>query len=260
MEADVLVILDCCFAGYAHKGQSNDRRMYELLAACERDKKTPMPGPASFTHAFIQAVTQLLDQDQCSSFTTAKLIVAMDGRPSKPKLCDRLRKDDGRHIHLAPLDDSCVQEKEKRLQERPPEEANLKLRFSLEQPDLTEDQLRKLGEALPDAFESADIPLRWIEWVKLEKRHPIQLWQKAAKILGRRNSRRKSTPGKLQQQQQEPELLPDTRKRTRSETSSDLAAKRRSRASPRLLEDVPDLGLCTPTRSSVRSRSAASDM
>jgi hypothetical protein len=171
--------------------------VYELLAACEKDKPTPKPGPTSFTQAFIQAVGQLLQPDRCSSFTTAKLMVAMNGRPSQPKLYDRMRKEDGRHIHLAALDGS-PQEKEKRFQERPPEQANLKLRFSLEQPDLTENQLKKLGEALPDAFDNAGIPLRWIEWVKMEKRDPIQLWRKAAKILGQKNSRRKSTPGKIQ--------------------------------------------------------------
>jgi hypothetical protein len=262
-EADVLAILDCCFASYAHKGQSNERRMYELLAACEKDKRTPRPGPKSFTNAFIQTVRKLLDQDQCGSFTTEKLLSGMNDRDSKPELWDRLRKDDHRHIHLAPLDTSCAEEKEKRFQERPREKANLKLRFSLVKPDMSKEQLEKLGEALPGAFETAGIPLRGIEWMKMEKRDPVHILRKAVKTLGKRASRRKSTQEKLKQQEGEEShqqgLMPDAKRRESPEMTIGLTPRKRARTSSFTTDEDPNLGLYTPSRSSVRSRSTASD-
>ncbi|KAF1939946.1 hypothetical protein EJ02DRAFT_407390 [Clathrospora elynae] len=224
-EADVLAILDCCFASNAHKGQSNERRTYELLAACGKDDTTPGPGTNSFTNAFIQTIEKLLDQDSCGSFTTTKLLDEMNGRQPRPKLLNRLHKDDNRHVHLARLDESYAKENERRFQERPPEKANLKLRFSLEKPDASRDQLEKLGENLPRAFDAAGIPLRWIEWVKMEQRDPVQIFRHAVKHVTRnqRNQRHRSNPEMVHQQ----EASPDTRKRTRAEASSLPASKRR---------------------------------
>jgi hypothetical protein len=57
IESDVLVILDCCDAGYLHaRGTSPS---FDYLVACAESKKTHGPGDNSFTSALIWALKEL---------------------------------------------------------------------------------------------------------------------------------------------------------------------------------------------------------
>ncbi|KAI8938545.1 hypothetical protein NX059_004431 [Plenodomus lindquistii] len=162
-EADVLVILDCCFASAAlHKGTNNERRAYDLLAACKAHRTTPRPGEKSFTNAFIKAVYALLGADKSGSFLVKELAEHMDNRDCQPAIHNRLNNEQTGQIILAPLDKFRAQEKEVQFQNRLPERAWIKLHFSLVEPTLSREQLKQLGEKLPDVFEDCHIPLRGI--------------------------------------------------------------------------------------------------
>lgn len=60
MKADVLLILDCCYAGTACRERRNGSNRFELLASCSEDTPTPAPGPRSFTTALIKEIHALL--------------------------------------------------------------------------------------------------------------------------------------------------------------------------------------------------------
>ena len=50
---DIFLVLDCCCAEAAWKETFKARR--DTIAACEKDDTTPVPGPYSFTHFFMEA-------------------------------------------------------------------------------------------------------------------------------------------------------------------------------------------------------------
>jgi hypothetical protein len=79
MDADVLAILDCCYAGGAHKGSTRHTRTYELLAACSKDDTTPAPGPNSFTSRLLNAIEKSLDTPESSPIVTTWLIDNVTG-------------------------------------------------------------------------------------------------------------------------------------------------------------------------------------
>lgn len=60
-EADILLILDCCFSAQAGRGPSRQSRI-ELLAACPMDRMTPLPGPHSFTSALIKILESEINE------------------------------------------------------------------------------------------------------------------------------------------------------------------------------------------------------
>lgn len=63
-ECDVLIILDCCFAGQAARGRSSHR--VEILAAAAMGLRTPSPGQKfpSFTKVFIAELTRIYEEQK----------------------------------------------------------------------------------------------------------------------------------------------------------------------------------------------------
>ncbi|OAL47996.1 hypothetical protein IQ07DRAFT_646192 [Pyrenochaeta sp. DS3sAY3a] len=182
-EADVLAILDCCFASHAHKGHTEDRRVYELLAASAMNQTTRGPGPESFTTALISSLEGLLTKYEGKNFPTRKLMEKINMKRATPSvLWDRLHKCE-RHVQLAPL----TKDKNSsmlRFSERPAEEAWVKLRFSLPQPLLEQSQIEALAHELPEAFERAKIMgLRRIDWLKMEIMGSLSLSAVAASVV-----------------------------------------------------------------------------
>ncbi|KAF2260730.1 hypothetical protein CC78DRAFT_584513 [Lojkania enalia] len=165
-ESDVLAILDCCFASHAHKGYNEGRRTYELL--CPINEFAPGPGPRSFTTALIKSLEELLAELKNRNFTTIKLLDKMNtNRNPLSMLHDRLRKGE-RHVQLAPLEKKNCRANEKSFLSRPPEKAWVKLRFSLKDPELDQNQIEKLARQLAAAFRNSQIGLRKIHWIKME--------------------------------------------------------------------------------------------
>ena len=60
--ADILVILDCCFAGMVFGPLGQSERAYEVLVAADKTDTTPFPGPGSFTATLIAALRWLKSQ------------------------------------------------------------------------------------------------------------------------------------------------------------------------------------------------------
>ncbi|KAF2171493.1 hypothetical protein M409DRAFT_50927 [Zasmidium cellare ATCC 36951] len=58
VDADFLVLLDCCYAEMGVKGLHRYRR--DSIAACAKDRTTATPGERSFTECLLQAARQLL--------------------------------------------------------------------------------------------------------------------------------------------------------------------------------------------------------
>ncbi|KAF2877430.1 hypothetical protein BDV95DRAFT_146937 [Massariosphaeria phaeospora] len=167
-EADVLAILDSCYSSNAHEGYHEENRAYELLAACPRDGTTVAPGPNSFTTALIKSLKELLNEYENRNFTTTKLLEKLNmNRKIPAQLWDQLDKHQ-RHVQLAPLDKRSLEAKAKSFQTRAPEQAWVKLRFSLEEPQLELVQIENFAHQLVAACERAEIPVRRIDWIKME--------------------------------------------------------------------------------------------
>ena len=128
-EADVLSLLDCCYAGnthkgvveeldhegvvevLAHKGVGGERRAYELLVACHRGQNTRGPGPNSFTTRLLDALEYSLDTPKDLPIITTRLEEFINTRASQGwipvMLLDRLDNHIGRHIQLAPVQEGA---------------------------------------------------------------------------------------------------------------------------------------------------------
>ena len=65
--SDVLLLLDCCFAGQAARSRVEQSGGVELLAASAMGVKTLVPGPRSFTRSLIKELKECLEKD---GFTT----------------------------------------------------------------------------------------------------------------------------------------------------------------------------------------------
>jgi hypothetical protein len=72
--ADVLVILDCCYAGVLKSERQpihSSRRKFQYIAACQADQLTTSAGKDSFSRAIIEAFESLATK---AGFTTSELV------------------------------------------------------------------------------------------------------------------------------------------------------------------------------------------
>ncbi|PSN69311.1 hypothetical protein BS50DRAFT_572468 [Corynespora cassiicola Philippines] len=168
IEADVLTILDCCYAGNAHKGYHQERRIYELLAAAPRGEITACPGPNSFTNVLIRSLEESLEE-KGRNFTTLKLQDRINNYREKPiaMVYDRLHKHIQRHVQLVPLE-KVAHRKEMDSQFRPPEKLSIKIRFSLTNTTLSQGQIEDFARNLPDACSKANLLVGRIDWIEMK--------------------------------------------------------------------------------------------
>lgn len=71
LEADVLLIFDCCHAGSLCDLRGGTKGSFEFLGSCTRDQKARSAGPQSFTRALIWALKELAKGEE--AFDTARL-------------------------------------------------------------------------------------------------------------------------------------------------------------------------------------------
>lgn len=167
-EGDALSILDCCFASTAaFKSRAEEFRTYQLLAASSAGSPTSGPGELSFTTALSKSLVELLEESQGANFPVTKLWESINKKRTDQAslIWDRLQKYK-RSVQLAPLDPTRKQDAS--FQNKEPEKASLVLRLSLKVDDLTKPQIERLAAQLPRACQEAQIPVRRIDWVKLE--------------------------------------------------------------------------------------------
>ncbi|KAI0471819.1 hypothetical protein GGR56DRAFT_93512 [Xylariaceae sp. FL0804] len=62
-DADIVLLLDCCFAAQAGRDRRRSRGSFEILAAAAMGVKTPMPGKGSFTSIVIDAIQASLESE-----------------------------------------------------------------------------------------------------------------------------------------------------------------------------------------------------
>lgn len=248
--ADALAILDCCFASTAaFKGRNEEFRTYQLLAASSPNNPTRGPGAKSFTTALCDSLEELLIESKDSTFPVIKLWERINSkRKTEASLIwDRLQRYK-RNIELGRL--ASKSERDASFQREDPEQASLVLRFSLKTRDLEDGKIEKFGHQLPKLCKEVGIPVRRMEWVKLEQRRPSQIFKDVVKQTVRRNVNvRKTSAEHLQPQRR----IPNPKKRSQSDTSSLVATKRRAVESPASLEERFDSGLRTPPNNSLRT-------
>jgi hypothetical protein len=189
MDADVLAILDCCYAGGgAHKGSPRHTRTYELLAACSKDKRTPAPGPNSFTSRLLDAIEESLVAPESSPMVTTRLIDMVNRKKRKNSATseqhDRLSRHDG-HVQLAPVQKFTPKEDEATKSEPTPEKAVVKLRISLAHPELSPEQVKDWGEELLKASQKVNMPVLRIDWLK------VRNFRQAVLLCVQNNSRKR---------------------------------------------------------------------
>jgi len=83
--ADVLVILDCCYAGVlqsARRPTRSARRKFQYIAACRADQVTTSAGKDSFSRAIIEAFESLATKP---GFTTGELVRTLTAHEDFPR-------------------------------------------------------------------------------------------------------------------------------------------------------------------------------
>lgn len=83
--ADVLVILDCCYAGAlqsARQSSRSSRRKFQYIAACRADQLTTSAGKDSFSRAIIEAFESLATKP---GFTTSELVRTLTAHEDFPR-------------------------------------------------------------------------------------------------------------------------------------------------------------------------------
>lgn len=236
VEADVLTILDCCFAGNGHKTPAiglasrknrDSNRICDLLTACDRDKYTPAPGPNSFTNALINTLNRLLDEDPNQCILVTRLVKEINNwYGTDARLFDRLRKEDGRHVQLQPLST-----RKKRLlpfKYEVAERAVVNLRFSLAERDLSQSAIEKWAQELISACNDGVIPIRRIDWIGMERNNPGERFRRVVEMISSDTNKPKERFRRAVKTviENNKEGTGQVRKRTRSDEPSPGVAKR----------------------------------
>lgn len=170
IDADVLTILDACYASNITKSALQTSKKFELLSACGLDQTTAAPGPLSFTRALIDNLKDLLTEYGDKPFNTFHINqrVCMDKRRREcpSHLWYRLQSDS--NILLAPLKATGKRTQHKAIVARNPR-GYLTLRFALRDESLNKEQIEVLTRSLAKAFENKKmIGLKKIDWINIK--------------------------------------------------------------------------------------------
>jgi len=166
--ADVLLIMDCCFASDLMRNQIELGRTFEMLAASAIGDTTPQPGPDSFTRCLIKHLEALADSCP-DGFTTRDIEDCMkkERGSEAPQLWRRI-PGSSRHIRLRKL---MPQESRSGV---PAHETYLSLGFYLEKKGISKTQIEGLTKLIPEVFKEIGAPLadaRWLTYHKTGRFH-----------------------------------------------------------------------------------------
>ena len=103
-EADVLLILDCCYAASAARERPKVKNRVELLCATSMKRQTPPPGPTSFTSIMIREMKSLLSGNR--GVTTSELhnhLMKQQSGLFETSVWVELQAGNGRNIKLEKL-------------------------------------------------------------------------------------------------------------------------------------------------------------
>ncbi|CAN9166386.1 unnamed protein product [Alternaria sp. RS040] len=171
VKANVLTIMDCCYASDLLRNVPEHGRTFEMIAASGIGAPTPEPGENSFTRCLIKHLKELAVESSGnygSYFDTHNLVERMTKErfDSPPKLWRRI-PGSSRHIELRKL---------KPKNERPAQKSSissharfLHLGFALKRETINEKQIQSLTKDLPALFLSKGLPLVNIKWLGCRK-------------------------------------------------------------------------------------------
>jgi hypothetical protein len=143
------------------------------------------------------------------------------------------------------------------------EQASLTLRLSLGVPDLDNEKIKKLARSLPKTCTEAGIPIHRVKWVRMEHHDAVKtetrgveniVRQFADELMFRALRRRSSVELEHLEGAGHNILTPPT-----PLTPSLVSIRKRKREDVSNMDETPEPGLCTPSGSSARSRSIASE-
>ncbi|KAH6838690.1 hypothetical protein AA0119_g11571 [Alternaria tenuissima] len=171
VKANVLTIMDCCYASDLLRNVPEHGRTFEMIAASDIGAPTPEPGENSFTRCLIKHLKELAVESSGnygSYFDTHDLVerMAKERFDSPPRLWRRI-PGSSRHIELRKL---------KPKNERPVQKSSissharfLHLGFALKNDTIDEMQIQSLTKELPALFSSKGLPLVNIKWLGCRK-------------------------------------------------------------------------------------------
>ena len=102
VEADILVILDCCYSAQAARAYSYRGRV-ELLAACAMGVQCPPPGPHSFTTALIKVLKQVRTRGSATVSEINAKLSSLDSKLLQTPIHIGLQNDNRPSLTLEPL-------------------------------------------------------------------------------------------------------------------------------------------------------------
>ncbi|KAF2849079.1 hypothetical protein T440DRAFT_490636 [Plenodomus tracheiphilus IPT5] len=153
VQADVFLIMDCCYASDMLRSVAEVGRTFEMLAASQIGQPTPQPGENSFTNSLIRILEELAVDSAQTHFTTYDLSQKMQKeRDEQPALWRRLAGSE-RHIRLGRL--KPVDKRPKTRDERPTYARFLHLGFALGNEAFDKMQIEALTKELPRLFQQA---------------------------------------------------------------------------------------------------------
>lgn len=220
-ESDILNILDCSYASQFRKGiidPTSTPRAYQLLAAAPINIGfTRAPKHNSFTSQLIKGLKELLEESDGEAFSVAELLDHINsGSVNHPAALWNRLPGFSSWIYLAPVPKQKA-ETPSQMRTVEPEQGALTLRFSLKKTHLSAKQIESLALHLPQACARADIAVRMIEWVNLERTRTTKVSLRGVVTAMRAANRFKSTISVDRRDQSEPRN--ERAKRRRSEDS-----------------------------------------
>lgn len=168
VDADVFIIMDCCYASDITRGTPAVIRSVELLAASHVGQTTARPGINSFTSCLTKHLRALATDSSRSFFTTRDIqeLIQRDRGAEPPALWDRVPYN-SRHIRLSKLKPRTARPKFQIQVAR----RFLHLGFELRDDALAEAHIIDLTKELPKVFKQAGVPLVNIKWLECRSRN-----------------------------------------------------------------------------------------
>jgi len=225
-KADMLVIMDACFAGNLNVSATHDLgRAYEVLGACKRNRTTASPGPHSFTHILHKSLESLIGK--YSAFTTANLLSEIlegeERRNNPPEFWSR-SINTARHIRLAPVPSQPHSEHAGYFDDQPiPQYLTLRVELK-DRHRPSRDEIEQLACNISKAVRNSSIRTRRIDCMGLTAktsrslRTAAQMISSLVRLMGPRKSQ--SNPGANLDSVSK--SLNEDRKRPRQDDGSDL--------------------------------------
>jgi hypothetical protein len=166
--ADILSIIDSCYAGAIWKNTTSEDRSWEVLAASNREDPAYAPGPKSFTRALIDSLRARLDSDPDQLFSVWQLHDDIMKRRNDERSVFRTRHGvNDRYIKLARLD-KARSEEDPAVYTR--ERAYMTLRLSFVDRSVpSDDELKKLAMLVSQGAAKADLGIKKIDMIEFRE-------------------------------------------------------------------------------------------